>query len=378
MLKVNKVLRMVALLALVKPQIAGLVGGLGGPISLLELEQRADLIVTGATTSPFPSAATVSFSITVNRVVKGDPALVGTSVRVSWSGPNGSQPSHTVTDRGLWFLQSSTNGWKILPVFSGGMFDLSFFQVPAGPILTAYAYGPAASLSDKIASEVSSAIEGAAGAWNLQLYALQDGLLDQLQSPVIALLYERLSNSASPQQRILGLAGLIRAGNSAAITSAAKTASTLTNNPREGGLLLRSISQYYCSTDISSVNALGMAATDSGDPNLEFRKAAAHALAAIHNKTAVPYLAALLGDPNAQLQIEGVRGLGSFANGLPVQTPVGVPTLAHLQLPAAAPFRTPETLKNFALGPDAIAANKGSYVQFWAQWWSENRSALGY
>jgi hypothetical protein len=69
-------------------------------------------------------------------------------------------------------------------------------------------------------------------------------------------------------------------------------------------------------------------------------------------------------------------GMGAFANGLPMQTRAGVPGLTHLQLPAAAPYRTDDTMRNFALGPDVIASNMDSYLGFWKQWWSVNRSVL--
>jgi hypothetical protein len=356
-------------------------GGLGGPSSIVELTQRADLIVAGIITSPFQPSTPVSFSITVDRVIKGDPGLTGTAVRVSWAGsnPNPSAPVPTVGGNGLWFLQRASNGWLLMPVFGGGPFELTFYHIPMGPILAAYAYGPATPLSDRVASEISSAIEsGGGGAFNPQFYALQNGLLDQLQSRVLEVLYQRLAKSASPRQKIIGLSGLIRRGSNVALASAAQAASTFTGYPVESGILLSSVRESFRATDPGSVAALGQAATDPNDANLAFREAAAHALAAIHNQAALPYLATLLDDSDSGMQIEGIRGLGSFANGLGVETSGGIPTLSHLQRPSVAPFSTPDTIKNFALGHDAILANKPSYLQFWKQWWSANRSTLGY
>jgi hypothetical protein len=368
-----------ALLAIAVPAF----GGLTAPRSLLDLEQSADLIVVGAITGPVLANPVTNFTIQIDRAVKGDTTLSGSTIAVSW--PNGSPSSVVlgstinVSGTGLWFLQHSAPGWVLMPIFVGDVpFESTFIPVPATPILAAYAYDSTASLADKVASEISSAIESAGGAYSLQLYALQRGLLDQLQSPVVTLLYQRLSNSTSTQQRILGLSGLVRGGNATALTAAGQLAPNLSSYPPESGILISSVRDYYRSTDSTSVVAVGQAASDSADSNSAFRVAAAHALAAIHTAATLPYMAALLDDPDTQLQIEGIRGIGAFANGLPTETLAGVPSLSHMQLTAGAPYRTDDTIRNFALGSDVIASNEASYLQFWKQWWVSNRSGLGY
>jgi hypothetical protein len=52
--------------------------------------------------------------------------------------------------------------------------------------------------------------------------------------------------------------------------------------------------------------------------------------------------------------------------------------LAHLQIPASAPYKTPETTANFAMGSQAIERNESSYVLFWSGWWARNKASLGY
>jgi len=176
----------------------------------------------------------------------------------------------------------------------------------------------------------------------------------------------------------MGLSGLIRAGVGAALASATQGESTFAGYPIENGVLLQSVRDFFRATDPGSIAALGQAATDSTNPNLPFRRAAAHALAGIHTISTLPYLATLLDDADALLRTEGIGGIGSFANGLPIQTAAGVPGLAHLQLPASAPYRTPATVANFALGPQAIQSNESTYLSFWQQWWLQNKAALGY
>ena len=92
-------------------------------------------------------------------------------------------------------------------------------------------------------------------------------------------------------------------------------------------------------------------------------------------RPALPYLAALLDDPDPDLRAEGVGGLGAFANGLPVQTSANVPSLGYLQRPASAPYMTKETDANFALGPGAETEPR---LSFWKTWWLQNRTSLGY
>jgi hypothetical protein len=354
--------------------------GIVAPRSLLALGQSADLIVVGAASGASQGGTTTAFSLQVSRVVKGDQALAGSEIAASWTSASLSvagAPSF-VGGSGVWFLQQSSGAWQVLPVLQGAAhLSDTFFPAPPGPILSAYAYGLAASLSDKLASEMSSATEGA-NSYNFQLYALQYGLLDQLQSPTVAVLYQRMSASASPQQQALGLGGLIRGGSAAALASAAQAAATLASYQVENGILLLSIRDYFRAADANSVAAAGSATVGSAGLSLAFREAAAHALAAIHTAAALPYLAALLDDPDPNLRAEAIGGMGAFANGLPVQTSAGTPSLAYLQLPASAPYKTADTIANLAFGTQAITRNEASYLSFWTSWWGQNRAGLGY
>lgn len=287
----------------------------------------------------------------------------------------GSNISYSGT--GLWFLQHSSNGWLLLPVMTGGgTLSDCYFPVPAGPIAAAYAYGPTTSLSDKITSELAAALEA-----NLPSSLPLDSLnysLDTLGSPVAATLYQRLSTSASVSQELLGLSGLIRQGSASALSAAAALASQLGSFPKEAGILLNSIQYEFRATDANSVATLGKAAADSANPSITFREASAHALSAIHTSATLPYLAALLDDPDEKLQFEAIGGLGAFANGLSVQTTGTTSSLASLQLNANAPYRTADTIANFAQGEQAISRNETAYLAFWKNWWVTNRGTLGF
>ena len=181
-----------------------------------------------------------------------------------------------------------------------------------------------------------------------------------------------MSASSSTQQKILGLSGLIRSGSAAALSSAIEAAPEFSNSKLECGILLRSIRDEFRASDSHSVAVLGQAAVNP-DLSLDFRESATHALRAIHTKDALPYLAALLDDPDINLQAEAVGGFASFANGLSIQTTASVPSLAYLQFPERAPYKTEDTVAHFALGEGAI-----KHLWYWKNWWSQNRIALGY
>ncbi len=332
------------------------------PQSVADLEQNATLIVVASATAA-PNGITNSFLLKVNRVVKGDNALTGSSITVGWT-PTSANAGAVGPGAGIWFLQQSSAGWSLLPVVQGNVpFVMTYYPTSAtGGLIAAYAYASTASTTDKLP---------------LPLASLHYGTLEQLQSPVITALYQRLSRIGSPQQQALGFAGLVRQGSSAALTSAAKVATVFAGYPVENGILLLSVRDQFRASDGGSVKALGQIAADT-TANQLFREAAAHALAAIHTKESLPFLAQLLSDGDVTLRVEAIGGLSSFANGLPGQTASGTPSLAHLQLPVGGPYQTPETIANFAMGSQAIEQNESRYLTFWQTWWSQQKSQLGY
>jgi hypothetical protein len=362
-------------------------GGLVLQQSLLSLAQTADLIVVGSASGTFTVGPPVStFSLTVSRVVSGPSLAPGAALAVQWNN-NGfpgmfAQPgdSLAVSGTGLWFLKRTGSGWSLLQLTQGAAtFEMTYFPTSISPLASVYAYATTASLVNKLASELSAAIESLNGDYNQELYGLFGGDLDQLKSPVTQVLYQRLSTSASIPQQILGLSGLIRSGSVAGLTPAVSASrNVFANYALEYGILLSSVSNEFRSSDASSIAVLGSAAVDSTNPNPAFREAAAHALAALHTAPTLPYLATLLSDPNSALRIEAIGGMSSFANGLPIQTPAGVASMASLQLPANAPYKTPETVANFAMGSTAMEANETSYLSFWKGWWAQNQASLGF
>jgi hypothetical protein len=350
--------------------------------SLVDLVNYADLIVVGTASHGIQTGEVLGFALQLDRVLKGDPTLAGTTIHADWALRGVDEVTNqlspqAVSGTGLWFLRNAANGWVLLPV-SDGYLQVSdtFIPTPVGPISTPYSYGSAATAVDKVAAELCAAVEAADGG-GTDFYTLHLGLLDQLGSPVIQVLYRRMATSSSPKQKILGLSGLIRAGSAAALTSVASSDSLLGQYPIEEGVLLGSIRNTFRAADPVSISVLGQAATSTKLP-IPLRTAAAHALASIHTTTSLPYLATLLNDASSDLQAEAIGGFSAFANGLPVQTSADVPSLRYLQLPDSAPYKTADTVANFAMGSQAISQNEATYLSFWRAWWLQHRSDLGY
>jgi hypothetical protein len=359
-------------------------GALGSVNSLTGLTTGADLIISATVNGAAESGNAAVITLTVSRVIKGELSLDGSTITVNWQvapasfGPSLNPVSLSLPQNatGIWFLRKSSGVWSVMPVWTGsGRITGTFIPQPAGPLPAAYSYASDAVVTDRVAAEVSFAIENAAGIDPL-ITMLQGPVLNALNSKYVQTLYQRLSASTLTEQYITGLGGEIQAGDGGALAAAIGSAASFANYPSQTGFLLSSISEYFRATDAASVATLGQAAVSAG-LDQQFREAVAHALARIHTPAALPYLATLLNDSDATLRVEAISGLGAFANGLPVQTPANSASLAYLQLPASAPYKTPDTVANFSMGAQAISQNEAKYLTFWKQWWVTNSSTLG-
>jgi len=359
-------------------------GTLGGVNSLTGLAADADLIVSGSASGAVASGNAAIITLAVLRVIKGDAALAGSTIVVNWEvapgsfGPSLNPVSLSLPQNaaGIWFLRNSSDVRSVMPVWTGnGRITWTFIPQPAGPLPAAYSYSSDTALTDRVAAEVCFAIENAAGS-DPPVRMLQGPPLNALNSGFVPTLYQRLSASTLTEQYITGLGGQIEEGSASALTAAISSAASFANYPTQIEFLLSGISNNFRNADPASAAILGQAAV-SPDLDQRFREATAHALARIHTAAALPYLATLLNDSDNALRIEAISGLGAFANGLPVQTPANSVNLAYLRLSPSAPYKTTDTVANFAMGTQAISLNEGKYLAFWKQWWATNGPALG-
>jgi hypothetical protein len=107
------------------------------------------------------------------------------------------------------------------------------------------------------------------------------------------------------------------------------------------------------------------------------RRAAVRALAAMHTKEALPFLATLLDSADPFEQGQGVFGLGAFANGCPPQTPGNVISMDYIKFKNPSAFKTDDTIAHFAFGgnPAADEPEHVARVAFWKAWWGTNGNA---
>lgn len=204
-------------------------GMIVGDTPILQLTQSADLIVLGSAygaVEPMSGA----FTIRVTRVIKGQSAITGKEIDVLWHAteasrllPNGvtlfgplppvSTDPISVSGDGIWFLKRPLNSWVLLPVFPAqAPIEWMYYPAPLSPLANIYAYPENASVTDKIASELAAGIEDPDPThfFNFPFFFLYDGDLDTLKSPVIHILYQRLSESPESGRRKVGLRALQR------------------------------------------------------------------------------------------------------------------------------------------------------------------------
>ncbi len=375
----------IGMLALTMSLLAAVPTAKAGPVAMQPvafLTGSADAIVLGSATGTLQFQSPGAFSLQVLRVIKGPASLAGTAILVRWTPPSPGVvwpgAGFPVTGAGIWFLKSAAGGWSFLPVAQGGVtFDMTYFPAPMTSLPGVYAYSATAPVQDKVASELAAAIEAWDGSFKLQFDDLFSGDLENLKSPVIRTLDERLAASQSVRQQVLGLNGLIIGGDANALARAVASDPSFSKDGLERGKLLFAIREMFRSTDPAAIATLGQTA-ESTSAALDLRRAAAHALAAIHTSATLPYLATLLDDSDPTLRVEGIGGIGAFANSLPMQTPANTASLAYLQLPASGPHKTEDTVAHFAMGPKAIESNEGFYLPFWKAWWQQNRVSLGF
>jgi hypothetical protein len=266
---------------------------------------------------------------------------------------------------GIWFLKKESQAtWSIMPVLEGAIpIDISFITVPAGPL----SYDPDATPVDKLVAEIAAAAQEPSTASEAARH-IGLGALNDLDPTKVRRLWDALAQSSSGPSKAIGLAQLIQAGDRAALLAVAN--GDVQIDPGQPNFLAMSINQYRDS-DPAAISALAKVA--QGQEPL--RSAAAHALRAIHTEDTLPYLAALLDSDSAIVRYEGVAGIASFANGLPVQTDQNYTNMAFLKPSATAEFQpTDETREHFP-GLDLFRENEQKYILFWKKWLADNQLA---
>ncbi len=352
-------------------------GAWAGAADLTSAFASADAVVLGDA-GPFADNVTsVSFNVSVQAVLKGDASLKtipvyhlvnrpGTAIVFPSPEPGTiSFPAH-----GLWFLQrTATPNWDVIPKGPDWIFPNLFWQVPA--VLPA-AYQPAAgaSLLDTLMLQAAAGVE-AAGTNADDLAGIVETYPPAPLSPVGQTILTRFLTLPAPGYPEAALAVMLDTGTPGAITQLARLGPSV--GARWAGTVADALEQSFRDTTPSSVTQLAQYAS-AGTTTAAMRKAAVRALAAIHTKEALPFLAGLLSSSDPYEQGQGIYGLGAFANGCPPQTPGNVVSMTYISLKNPSRFKTADTIANFAFGGQPVAGDPAlaQRVTFWQNWWSVN------
>jgi hypothetical protein len=342
----------------------------GGPVSratISALATQADAIVVGKLAAN-SSSGTITATIDIERMLKGS-LKPGNQLVVQWSGPVWSTPDGRLPDdHGLFFLHQTGSGtWAFLPVMVG---DIAwrdvFIQTPASVPATVRA-AAAASMPpnpkplDSVLLELVTAADAGAR-FSVDLVALYRSY----RSPVLEAAFRRFSGGNDPWRIAAGVRGLISMGDPSVVHFIQQQHATMSATPFWPSAL-QELKVYYTSTDPTAIAALGALAVDTKAAT-DLRNAAAWALARVHTKAALPYLARLLSDPNPGLAAAGVGGLSSFANNVSIGS--------HEPASGAWKYRTDDTIAYSVFDESLVARRPAYYVGFWKTWWDQNQTEL--
>ena len=312
------------------------------------------------------------FDIAVERVLKGDTALKVVSVVHAWRRRGivlSENHDATIVNRvhGLWFLRKAgLQQWDSLPVDGPDGIMSSLYFAAAQSVPLTYQATSTTDVSDAVAVELAAGIQLAQG--DPETFV---GATTSMNSSTITNLLSMFLSSPVLKFQIAGISGLLQRGGSEILAQLSRLWPIIEKDSSRSRVLA-SLRDSFRDQRADSVTQLTLLAAS---PSVELRSSAINALAAIHTKEAMPFLAGLLNSSSPDEQMKGVFGLSAFANGCPMQTPENVASMEYLQFSKVAPMRTKETVNAFAFrrGP---TEQEAKLVSFWSNWWSVNQGIL--
>ena len=287
-------LAMSALLCLVA---AGPLPGHGGaPESVDGLVTASDASVVGTVAQGTVSGTTVAVSIQVERVIKGSWAT-GAVLAATGTLSEPSQTRAVGHAHGIFFLAKDGSGpMRLVPPMGGFLLDEMFVFLPL-PDASVPAAQPAVNSSprERVLLEVLGGMEAGPPKG-------PGGFVEVLAeyhaapTPAIRAVLQSWLASGPPALTASAVQALLAEGDantlSRVATDPALQASALEAHAFNG------LKWYFRNPDPQAVSLLGQLASDNSN-SMELRIAAATALARVHTKQALPYLARLLDSPDA-------------------------------------------------------------------------------
>jgi hypothetical protein len=188
-------------------------------------------------------------------------------------------------------------------------------------------------------------------------------------SPSVRQLFRQFANSANPAVKALGIAELVRRGDSSALHQLEAETAVLAE-ASESTLIVHSLAMVRDSNP-ETIRALSRLAA-SGSKIEGLNLAAARALRSMHTEQTLPYLASLLDSDDPNMRAEGVLGLSFYANGVPIVGQGGTPGMSFLRVRKPTKYTTKETREYLGFDP----TRENEFIAFWRDWWLRHRNEL--
>jgi hypothetical protein len=266
---------------------------------------------------------------------------------------------------GIWLLSHQPNAslWDTIPLRAPDRFVYNLCWPAVATLPSIYQYQAGTAITDMVLLELAAGAEAISSS---------DFVLDAirgLDTPAVQIVLTRFSQSPNPAFRTAGVAALLERGQLGAINMLKQLWPSISGDQKSKDLLISAVRDYFRNPDARVVAELvGLA---EAAPSAEMRAAALAASAAIHTQETLPFLAGLLKSSDPGEQMRGVYGLGAFANGCPMQTRDNIKTLAYLQFTEPSPYRTSETIDNFAFRRGPVD-QESKVISFWLSWWNSH------
>jgi hypothetical protein len=271
--------------------------------------------------------------------------------------------SYWIGKRGMWFLEFTGGGYRILPMETG-LCSPDRLYLPA----------PTLEYMKDTGETLQQQLLGYLVQWYelLSNPTVRDGnfLLDNLQHADRQNLLAAISPltcSPSRTHQVIGLTAALRLSSDDAIAIVTKDLEALRRDP-EFGLIMNALEGYYQPHGEKSIGVLQELVKLHTD-TIGVDAAAGAALAKIKTKAVLPIMAELLEskDPQAQLRAASFFGLYTmFADANGVLRDSG----------PAGPYCTAETQRHTPRRASSL--DVADYSRFWTQWWQANRDTLGF
>jgi hypothetical protein len=335
------------------------------------LAAKADAIVIGSISSRAESSTDVSFTINVSRILSGNVSGQTVSIIHPWVGLLRGTTSSTINQplSGIWFLKMGSSGtWDVLTVRGTwartvlGLFLPGLPTPPSPP----YVYAADTPTVDALVYEVAAAFQSANNQDPDPRWLL--GSLYMIDSPAVRSVLTTFSASGEPTLQTIALAGKLERSIPGAISSLVSLMPSLSINDPNRPLIVSALRDLWRDSTPAAIQQLVSYAAGLHTGS-DIRAAAIRALAAIHTKATLRFLAYLLSSDDAAEQERAVYGLSSFANGCSMQTPANVVSMAYLNCVEPSTYKTAETAKNFAFQQAPLNA-RSARLTFWQGWWA--------